>query len=96
MKKIVVAFVALSIMAGPAMASVKTIKLGKELYHSQKFKCYTCHGQRAQGGSAPNLRKAANKFSKATLLKRAAHMCPPTGMCSPKQLGAIVDYLRSL
>ncbi len=70
---------------------------GKKLYASQKFGCHGCHGPTgAEGGAGPSFAGVGKKYDHETLMERAAHNCPPTGACDPKQLGAIVEYLRTL
>ena len=70
---------------------------GKSLYMSSKFKCFQCHGPTGvEGASGPSFKGVAKKYDKPQLLELAAHKCPPTGMCSPKELGAIADYLLTL
>jgi len=70
---------------------------GKILYSAQKYNCAKCHGPTgAEGGMGPSFKGVGKKYDKTKLMERAAHNCPPTGTCSPKDLGAIVDYLRTL
>ena len=70
---------------------------GKTLYSSAKFKCFQCHGKTGvEGGMGPSFEGVGKKYDRDQLMERAAHNCPPTGTCDPKQLGAIVDYLRTL
>lgn len=70
---------------------------GKNLYLSSKFKCFQCHGPTGvEGGSGPSFKGVAQKYDKPKLLERAGHNCPPTGVCNPKELGAIADYLLTL
>lgn len=69
---------------------------GKELFHSEKFKCFTCHGKNGVGGKGPSFIGYGKKYLKEDILHKAAHNCPPTGACDPKQLGAIVDYIQTL
>lgn len=80
-----------------AMAAAPSTQEGKSLYMSSKFKCYQCHGPTGmEGGAGPSFKGVAKKYDKPKLLELAAHKCPPTGMCSPKELGAIADYLLTL
>lgn len=67
---------------------------GKSLYESKKFGCVNCHGTGGEGGRGPSFKGIGKKYSKDQLMKRASHNCPPTGACSPKELGAIVEYIR--
>ena len=69
---------------------------GKELYLGEKFKCYTCHGKEGEGGMGPSFKGIGKKHSVDEILERATHRCPPTGKCNPKEIRAIVDYLRTL
>jgi len=84
--------------AGVGQASSNSgVEDGKKLYSSQKFKCHKCHGPTGrEGGMGPSFKGVGKKYSRDQLMERAAHNCPPTGACDPKQLGAIVDYLRTL
>ena len=97
MKKTMIA-VALLLAAAPfAFAEGTKADEGKKLYASQKFGCHKCHGPTgAEGGMAPSFTGIGKKYDHDTLMERAAHNCPPTGACDPKQLGAIVAYLRTL
>lgn len=104
MKKLLAAVVLVSmslVMAGrPAGASSNMSSEaaeGKELYQSAKFKCFKCHGPTGtEGGMGPSFKGVGKKYTHDQLMERAAHNCPPTGACDPKQLGAIVEYLRTL
>ncbi len=69
---------------------------GKKLYKSSKFNCVQCHGENGEGGVGPSFKGIGKRLSHAELMRHAAHNCPPTGACDPKQLGAIVEYLRTL
>lgn len=69
---------------------------GKELYLGEKFKCYTCHGKEGEGGKGPSFKGIGKKQSADEILQKAAHRCPPTKQCNPKEIGAIVNYLRTL
>jgi len=80
-----------------ALAAAPSAQEGKSLFMSSKYKCFQCHGPTGvEGGSGPSFKDVAKKYDKPKLLELAAHKCPPTGMCSPKELGAIVDYLLTL
>jgi mono/diheme cytochrome c family protein len=82
---------------GVAKSYTEEAKLdGKELFKSEKFKCFTCHGENGKGGRGPAFTGYGKKYLKEELMQKAAHNCPPTGACDPKQLGAIVDYIRTL
>jgi len=73
------------------------IKMGKDYYSSAKFRCFKCHGPTGtEGGMGPSFKGIGKRYDKSGLMERAAHACPPTGACDPEQLGAIVDYLRTL
>lgn len=72
------------------------IKEGKTLFLSEKYKCFSCHGQSGEGGAGPSFKGIGKKYTAPELMKRAAHNCPPTGACSPKDLAALVDYIRTL
>lgn len=86
-----------ALVAAGANALPNPVQEGKALYSSEKFRCYQCHGPTgAEGGMGPSFKGVGKKFTRDQLMERAAHNCPPTGVCDPKQLGAIVDYLRSL
>lgn len=72
-------------------------KYGKVVFASEKFKCSQCHGPTGkEGGSGPSFAGVSKKYSRAQLMERASHKCPPTGACDPRQLSAIVDYLGTL
>jgi mono/diheme cytochrome c family protein len=94
----IIAIIALAVFAGAAVvgATPATIKEGKSLFLSEKYKCFTCHGEKGEGGKGPSFIGIAKKQTVPEMMKAAAHNCPPTGACSPKELGAIVDYLRTL
>lgn len=69
---------------------------GKGLYLGEKFKCYTCHGKEGEGGMGPSFKGIGKKQSIDEILQKATHRCPPTKQCNPKEIRAIVDYLRTL
>ena len=69
---------------------------GKELYLGEKFKCYTCHGKEGEGGMGPSFKGIGKNQSVDEILQKASHRCPPTKQCNPKEIGAIVNYLRTL
>ncbi|MBF0169880.1 MAG: cytochrome c [Nitrospinae bacterium] len=102
MKKTLVAIALLLATAPPALAApadpdTSIAVEGKRLYASQKFGCHRCHGPTgAEGGMGPSFTGIGKKYDQTALMERAAHNCPPTGACDPKQLGAIVAYLRTL
>ncbi|MBI3794944.1 MAG: c-type cytochrome [Nitrospinae bacterium] len=95
---LVFAFVAVTGFLAVADNVVKpdTIIEGKALFMSEKYKCFTCHGEKGEGGKGPSFIGVGKKLSNAEMMKKAAHNCPPTGACSPKDLSAIVDFLRTL
>jgi mono/diheme cytochrome c family protein len=85
------------LVAGGALDASDGAEQGKELYRSQKFGCHQCHGPTgAEGGPGPSFAGIGARYDRDQLMERAAHNCPPTGACDPKQLAAIVDYLRTL
>lgn len=91
--KTVITVIALSM----ALAAAPSAQEGKALYMSSKFKCFQCHGPTGvEGGSGPSFKGVAQKYDKPKLLELAGHKCPPTGVCNPKELGAIADYLLTL
>ncbi len=69
---------------------------GKALYLSEKYRCFSCHGKTGEGGMGPSFKGIGRKYGLEDLIHRAAHNCPPTGACSPKDLRAIAEYLRTL
>ncbi|MBM2837854.1 MAG: Cytochrome c protein [Deltaproteobacteria bacterium] len=69
---------------------------GRELYLGEKFKCYTCHGKEGEGGMGPSFKGIGKNQSVDEILQKASHRCPPTKQCNPKEIGAIVNYLRTL
>ncbi len=69
---------------------------GKSLYLGEKYKCYSCHGKNGEGAAGPSFKGVGKKYSQDEMMKRAAHQCPPTGACSPKDIEALVGYLRTL
>jgi mono/diheme cytochrome c family protein len=75
---------------------VAPIFYGEVLYNSEKYRCVSCHGERGKGGLGPSFAGVMTNLNKEMLMKRAAHRCPPTGACNPTELGAIVDYIKSL
>lgn len=97
MKKLAgVMALALILSTGSAMAN-PVVREGRLLYLSPKFKCFQCHGPTgAEGGRGPSFRGIGVRLKKPQILERAAHRCPPTGMCNPKELNAIVEYLMTL
>ncbi|MGK7345264.1 MAG: c-type cytochrome [Candidatus Nitrospinota bacterium M3_3B_026] len=93
----ILAAVFLAAAAGASSNMSSKAAKGKELYQSAKFKCFKCHGPTgAEGGMGPSFKGVGKKYTHDQLMERAAHNCPPTGACDPKQLGAIVEYLRTL
>jgi mono/diheme cytochrome c family protein len=90
--KTVITVIALSM----ALAAAPAAQEGKSLYMSE-YKCFQCHGPTGvEGGIGPSFKGVGKKYDRPKLLELAAHKCPPTDMCSPKELGAIVDYLLTL
>ena len=74
-----------------------SVKYGKVIFTSEKFKCSHCHGPTGtEGGKGPSFKGISKKYSRDQLMERASHKCPPTGACDPRQLAAIVDYLGTL
>lgn len=69
---------------------------GKALFQGEKYRCYSCHGKNGEGASAPGFKGVGKKYSQGEMMKRAAHNCPPTGACNPKELEAIISYLRTI
>lgn len=69
---------------------------GQALFTSAKFKCDRCHGADGMGGRGPSFKGVGKKYDRDQLMERSAHRCPPSGACSPAELGAIVDWLRTL
>ncbi len=72
------------------------VQKGKELYLGSKYHCYSCHGQNGEGGGGPSFIGIGKRYDLNTLIKSAAHRCPPTGACSPKDMRLLAIYLRSL
>jgi len=72
------------------------IKEGKSLFLSEKYKCFSCHGKDGGGGTGPSFKGVGKKFTTPELIKQAAHHCPPTKACSPKDMAALAEYLRTL
>ncbi len=93
--KPLVAVAAIAFLSAAAWAAANVAE-GKKLYMSDKFRCYYCHGPNGEGGRGPSFKGIGGRYDKEAILERAAHNCPPTGACSPKELGAIVDFLRTL
>jgi cytochrome c553 len=80
-----------------ALAAAPSVEEGKALYASPKYKCFNCHGPTGvEGGGGLPLKGLPQKYGRDKLMERAAHSCPPTKSCSPKELNAIVDYLLTL
>lgn len=77
-------------------AHAADVSEGKALFQGEKYRCYSCHGKNGEGISAPPFKGKGKKYSQDEMMKRAAHNCPPTGACNPKELEAIVSYLRTL
>lgn len=84
------------VFAAVAGASLFAGENGKELYLGQKYHCFSCHGVHGEGGDGPAFKGIGKKYDQQTLLKRAAHNCPPTGACNPKELHALVEYIRTM
>lgn len=93
MKKIM-GSVSLVLLGGLAHAGLSAEEPGKALYLGQKYHCYSCHGTSGAGGSGPSFVGIGKKYDTEALMKRAAHNCPPTGACSPKELRALVEFIR--
>lgn len=87
-------FLVLVIAGGSAYGN--DVQQGKELYLSSKYRCYSCHGQNGEGASGPSFKGIGKKYDLETLIKKAAHNCPPTGMCSPKEMRLMAIFLRTL
>ncbi len=97
MNRSIMTFVLLLVFGFAAAAYAADVSEGKALFQGEKYKCYTCHGKDGAGGtSAPGFKGASKKYSQSEMMKRAAHNCPPTGACNPKELEAIVSYLRTI
>jgi hypothetical protein len=78
----------------PASKLAKEIQMGDQYYHSEQYRCYACHGM--QGGQGPKLQGIAKKLGWEALMRKATHMCPPTGACPPNVLQDIGRYLQTL
>ncbi len=96
MNRIVMTFGLLLVMGFAASAHAADVSEGKSLFQGEKYRCYSCHGKNGEGVSAPGFKGVGKKFSQEEMMKRAAHNCPPTGACNPKELEAIVSYLRTI
>lgn len=72
------------------------IKEGKALFLSEKYKCFSCHGKDGEGAAGPSFKGVGKRFTTPELIKQAAHHCPPTKACSPKDMAALAEYLRTL
>lgn len=92
--KTVKGFASFFFLAGLTAAGLSAEEPGKALYLGQKYHCYSCHGTNGAGGGGPSFIGIGKKYDTEALLKRAAHNCPPTGACNPKELRALVDYIR--
>ncbi|MBI5178715.1 MAG: cytochrome c [Nitrospinae bacterium] len=92
--RVIATFIAIVTLSVPAMADLA--EKGQKLFLNKKYRCATCHGKRGQGGIGPAFQGIGAKYSQDELMKRAAHNCPPTGSCNPKELNAIITYLRTL
>ncbi len=98
MKTALVIIAALGLIAAaPAVKKEYTTEDGKAMFGSKKFNCFKCHGPTGvEGGIGPSFKGVGKRYTKGKLMQRAAHACPPSGACDPQQLGAIVEYLRTL
>lgn len=97
MNRSAAAFALVLVVGFAATAYASDVSEGKALFQGEKYKCYTCHGKNAEGGtSAPGFKGVGKKYSQSEMMKRAAHNCPPTGACNPKELEAMVAYLRTI
>ncbi len=96
MNRTVKTFGLLLVLGFGAAAYAADVSEGKSLFQGEKYRCYSCHGKNGEGISAPGFRGIGKKYSQSELLKRAAHNCPPTGACNPKELEAIISYLRTI
>lgn len=96
MNRIVKTFVLLFVLGLVTAAHAADVSEGKSLFQGEKYRCYSCHGKNGEGGSAPGFKGVGKKYSQSEMMKRAAHNCPPTGACNPKELEAIVSYLRTI
>jgi mono/diheme cytochrome c family protein len=81
---------------GASVVMAADVSEGRTLYMAEKYKCYTCHGEKGEGGKGPAFIGIGKKLTTPDLIKAAAHMCPPTGACSPHDIEAIAGYLRTL
>ncbi len=77
-------------------AYAASVSEGKALFLGEKYHCYTCHGKNGEGASGPGFQGVGKKYSQSEMMKLAAHRCPPTGACNPKELEAIVSFLRTI
>lgn len=87
---------ALSTTATPGPQGVSEVDLGKSYYLGKKFKCFQCHGKSGKGGAGPSFVGLGKRRTKQEILEKAAHMCPPTRVCSPEELKVIVEYITTL
>lgn len=96
MNRIVKTFALFLVLGLSSTAYAGDISEGKALFLGEKYHCYSCHGKNGEGASGPSFKGVGKKFSQDEMMKRAAHKCPPTGACNPKELEAIVSYLRTI
>jgi len=93
----IIALTAIAIFIGTAAVNAAdTVKDGKTLYLGEKYKCFSCHGEKGEGGKGPSFKGVGKKHTAPEMMKLAAHNCPPTGACSPKDISALVDFIRTL
>jgi mono/diheme cytochrome c family protein len=96
MKGTVKTFVLALVLGFASGAYAADVSEGKSLFQGEKYRCYSCHGKNGEGADAPGFKGFGKKYSRDEMMKRAAHKCPPTGACNPKELEAIVSYLRTI
>jgi len=80
----------------PAAKLAAEIRAGNVYYHGAQYRCYQCHGMKGEGGRGPKLQGIAKKIGWEALMRKATHMCPPTGACPPGVLQSIGRYLQTL
>ena len=96
MNRTVKTFLPLLVLGLAAAAYAAGGAEGKSLFQGEKYHCYSCHGKNGEGASGPAFKGMGKKYSQDEMMKMAAHKCPPTGACNPKELEAIVAFLRTL
>lgn len=93
---VIMAFGAANAAYAKKSEQADAIKEGKDLFMSEKYKCFSCHGKDGEGATGPSFKGVGKKFTTPELIKQAAHHCPPTKACSPKDMAALAEYLRTL